>query len=189
MYTRKRSEGDNSMKKEEIKEKVLEEKTENVISAVINRLVDVSCESYKKEISELKEMYKNDTYKLVEKIQDVYSELGMIFELALELPETEEKYIFEHIISGLYKQFHENRIEKIEGISCSYDKASFIEAMTIKSIKDGVHYSLYDDYSKVEHMKDKEKYKNKRAFWSPESIKDTKEAMELFWNWYDTPTK
>lgn len=129
----------------------------------------------------LQRLYKNDSGRFLDVIQYAQLDFKTLVENAMGIPDSDKKYIIEHIISGLYEHFHETRIEKLEGTSCCADKSRFIEGMTLKAIKENKNLSLYDDYSKIEHMKDKQKG---RAYWSPTSIKDTDEAIELFWKWY-----
>lgn len=126
-------------------------------------------------------LYKNNPSKFLNIIEFAQSDFNTLVLNAMDIPESDNKYIVEYIVSGLYEHFHEKRIEKIEGFSCSADKSRFIKNRTLRAIKENTNLSLYDDYSKVEHMKNENKG---QAYWSPTSVKDTDEAIELFWKWY-----
>lgn len=139
--------------------------------------VDNNAESYRK----LQELYRSNPKDFADKIQYAYSEFGTLVEAAANIPETEHSVIYEYIISGLYKHYHTRRIEKLEGSACSYDKSSFVESMTLKAIQTGENLSLYMDYTNVEQITED---KERQAYWSPTTVKDTDDAVELFWNWY-----
>lgn len=99
----------------------------------------------------------------------------------LNIPEQKNKYIIEHILSGLYEHFFYRLMQKTEGSACCADKARFIKSMTIKALKNNINLSLYEDYTEYEQIKED---KERQAYWSPITIKDTDTAMELFWHWY-----
>lgn len=129
----------------------------------------------------LQAMYQADPHQFFDVIQFAQRDFKTLVEITMKVSESDKSHIAEHIISGLYEHFHETRIEKLEGISCSADKSGFIQGMTLRAIRENKNLSLYSDYSHIEHMKDKHKG---RAYWSPTSIKDTDEAIDLFWKWY-----
>ena len=53
--------------------------------------------------------------------------------------------------------------------------------MTLRALKENKNLSLYDDYTKCEEIK---KDKERQAYWSPRTIKDTDTAIKKFWDWY-----
>jgi len=114
-------------------------------------------------------------------VQSFHSDLDTLAEHAMNITDAQDTGILPFIVNGLYKHFHTHRIEQIEGSSCSYDKSSFIESMTLKALEKQENLSLYDDYQHVEQIKED---KERKAYWSPTSVKDTDEAIALFWNWY-----
>lgn len=70
-----------------------------------------------------------------------------------------------YILKGIYEEFHEKRIELIEGSICCSDKASYITSMTLKALKQQENLVVNN-------------------YLSLSCVKDTDEAMQLFWDWY-----
>ena len=68
-----------------------------------------------------------------------------------------------------------------EGWSCSADKARFTTRQILKAFETKEHLPLQETYDPNVHWQAKE-CAGEIAYWCPEKIKDTKEAIELFWN-------
>jgi|SRR5699024_953858 len=162
------------------------EDIKNVLEVLASGFVEETIQSNQETFLKIKEIYNNDPSGFLDVVQFAQLDFKTLVENAMEIPDSDKKHIVEHIVSGLYEHFHKMRIEKLEGSSCCADKSGFIQDMTLKAIKENTNFSLYADYSKIEHMKDK--YRG-RAYWSPTSIKDTDEAIELFWKWYQLNDK
>jgi len=159
---------------------------ENALADVLKGLVD---SMDKKTIDTHSDVYqvlrqireKNPSY-FTDMVQFLHNDLDTLAEHALDITDTKDTGIVPFIVNGLYKHFHTQRIEQIEGSMCCHDKSSFIESRTLKAIKQQENLSLYDDYQNVEQI---EEDKERKAYWSPTSVKDTDEAIALFWNWYN----
>lgn len=150
---------------------------EALVSSFERETIEENQEAYLK----LQEQYSQHPEHFLDMVELTLSNFATLVENVMDIPESEQSYILEHIISGVYKHFHTQRIEKLEGSTCCYDKSTYIEAMTIKALKTQQNLSLYADYTNVEQIKNDKK---RQAFWSPTSVKDTDEAIELFWKWY-----
>lgn len=129
----------------------------------------------------LEREYQERPGKFISSVQYAFADYLTLAENAMNLPSSEEAPILEHILTGLYRHFHETRIERLEGFRCCADKSGFVEGMTVRALKSKQNLSLFDDYQKTEQIKE---HKEKQAFWSPKSIQDTDEAIRLFWDWY-----
>lgn len=105
----------------------------------------------------------------------------MLVSEVFNLADQRNKYLLKYIVNGLFEHFHKTRIIKVEGMSCSTDKSSYVKRMTLKALQTGENLSLFDDYLNVEQIKEN---KEEQAYWSPTSIQDTDEAIKLFWDWY-----
>ncbi|MBG9730812.1 hypothetical protein ABD87_15080 [Lysinibacillus sphaericus] len=155
---------------------------------IINKLVaTMSVESYKETnenqsmlINELKEIKTRLNGDFLSFLDISGHKFGEVIQAVYDIPLCHNDWIVRYIANGSYKEFHAKRIEKMEGSACSVDKASFITGRTIKALKEQQNLSLYDDYQNVEQIKED---KERQAYWSPQSIKDTDEAMKLFWDW------
>lgn len=160
----------------------LDKNLKNIIEVLSSGFDNETIQKNQEAFFKIKELYNNtDTNDFLDLIQFAYEDFNTLVENIMNVPSSDKKYILEHIISGLYKHFHTQRIEKIEGSVCCYDKSSYIELMTLKAIKTQKNISLYADYKNVEEIKEN---KERKAYWSPESVKDTNEAIELFLKWY-----
>lgn len=150
---------------------------EAMVSGFDKKTIEENQEAYIK----MQKIYTQHPNHFLDIVEVTLNDFTTLVENIIDIPPSEEQYVLEHIISGIYKHFHTQRIEKLEGSACCYDKSSYIEAMTIKALKTQQNLSLYADYKNVEQIK---KDKEKQAYWSPTSVKDTNEAIELFWKWY-----
>ncbi|WP_028977633.1 hypothetical protein [Sporolactobacillus terrae] len=129
----------------------------------------------------LKNAYDKNPNRFLERLDIAYFDFGELIEVIINIPEQPNKGIIRFIGNGLYDHFHEKRIEKLEGSSCCSDKSRFIRNSTLRALKEQKNLSLYDDYGKVDRIKED---KERQAYWSPTTVKDTDEAMKLFWDWY-----
>src|SRR5699024_5835284 len=158
-----------------------EEELSVVMNALVSGFESQTIDEKQEVLKKLIEVHDKNPSDFLDTLEIAKVKFNFLITTAMGIPETEESLILEHIISGLYEYFHETRIEKIEGFSCSGDKSSFIKQMTLKALRGSENLSLYMDYTNVEQIKEG---KEKQAYWSPKSIKDTDEAMQLFWDWY-----
>ena len=107
------------------------------------------------------------------------------FAIALSLSEMKElKYhtIANGIIEGTFEHFVRTYIERTEGSPCSGDKTSFIVRKVIKSLVEDEDLSLYDTYEGCDNIS-KDKW-NEQAYWSPKTLKSTKDIKALYKKWY-----
>lgn len=162
-------------------EDTLKSVTDLMIDSFDRETVEKNAEAFEK----MKTLYAADPHGFLDQVQFAQENFHTLLRHVMQIPESDDSYILEHIASGLYKHYHTERIEQLEGSSCSYDKSSFIESKTMQAIRQGINLSLFADYQNVEQIK---KDKHRKAYWSPTSVKDTDEAMELFWQWYRVRT-
>lgn len=92
--------------------------------------------------------------------------------------------IFEDRIS-MFKHILEGYFHKVEGRSCCVDKARYVARMVDKTLKNNEYYPLKETYGE---------YQNRGgdigsiteldevAYWCPETLKTTEEALELIYN-------
>ncbi|WP_313803296.1 hypothetical protein [Cytobacillus sp.] len=155
----------------------LKDVMEALVSGFDKKTIEENQEIYIK----LKAMYEKEPNYFIDVIESAYHDFNTLIENVIDIPPSDEQYILEHIITGLYKHFHTQRIEKLEGSVCCYDKSSYIEKMTLKALRTQQNISLFADYKDIERIKEN---KERQAYWSPTTVKDTDEAINLFWKWY-----
>lgn len=153
----------------------------SVMGSLVNSFEQETLEKNEELLVKLKKIYAQNPNDFLEKLQMAQHHFNTLVSHVMELPASRNQYILEYIASGLYKHFHEKRIEKLEGSACCADKSSFIEQKTIQALKTNENLLLFADYQQVEQIK---KDKGRKAYWSPETVTDTNQAMELFWDWY-----
>ena len=90
--------------------------------------------------------------------------------------------IIKYLYNGLMEHFLRRYIEAHEGTSCSADKVRFIISQIKKSLIDGENQSLYEEYSKNGRMAE---HAGKQCYWSPKTLEDTDQVIEMFWKWYN----
>ncbi len=155
----------------------------------LNTFIEIMSDGFTKELVEkngdmvlkIKHIYDTDPKAFFGKINSAQFKLNQIIKLVVKIPNQKNMYILEHITSGLYEHFYRQLMEKIEGSSCCGDKSRFIARRSLRSLQEKNNLSLYDDYMECDQIKEN---KEERAYWSPRTIKDTDEAMGLFWDWY-----
>ena len=160
----------------------------NEFEKTLSKLVEtMSAESYKETnekqsalINELKEIRTRLGGDFLSYLDISSHKFGEIIQAVYDIPLCHNDAIICYIANGSYKHFLSKYIEKMEGSPCCVDKAYFITRMTIKALQEQQNLSLFDDYQNAEQIKEN---KEKQAYWSPTCIKDTDEAMKLFWDW------
>ena len=85
----------------------------------------------------------------------------------------------------MFEHFLRCIIERNEGAPFSGDKISFIIKQVKKAVITGENQGLYADYTGCERIA-KECW-NEKAYWSPDTFKDTDEVFDAFWKWYREP--
>lgn len=158
-----------------------EEKIKEVVKLMTLGIKAEAIASHPETLHRIQELYNDNPDGFLKVLQFAQSEFGILLEEVLAFPDSDKVRILPHILNGLFKHFHERRIEKLEGFSCCADKSSFIVGKTLRAIRFQENLSLYDDYMNVEQIKED---KEEQAYWSPKTVKDTDEAIELFWDWY-----
>lgn len=154
--------------------KILNVLSESLVNKTLNENVDIT--------NQLKEILNNSNIsKFIQNVQLANYEFTEIIEQLLSIQESDNSWILPHIISGLYEHFLETKMEKNEGLGCSADKATFIVNKTMSALITNSNLSLFQDYTNIEQIKEDKK---RQAYWSPKSIKDTDEAIQLFYDWY-----
>lgn len=165
--------------------KTTEDSIKTVIEALFLGLSSETLEENREAFEKLKSLHDENTSGFLDLIEMGYYDFNTLLEAVINIPDQKNKYILQFILNGAYEHFHKTRIEKLEGMACCADKSGFIKRMTIKALKERTNLSLFADYTNVDRIKED---KERQAYWSPKTIKDTDEAMELFWNWYQLRT-
>lgn len=156
------------------------------LKKALNELFENSIAKREVDVNELLDLltYEQKAFvmdpKNILRVQEVESAIRDVFTVIRKLPLRDS--CSEHIASGLMEHFFERYFQAVEGHSCSSDKAKFVIGKVVESIKSGAEQSLFADYSQDAKMNSL--YPGQKAFWSPETVQDTKEAKKLFWDWY-----
>lgn len=112
--------------------------------------------------------------------EDIKKGINAIFDAFGKEPM--EKYWYENKVltnnKEMIKTFFKSYISKVEGRSCSSDKASYIVSGIFKALEEKKNLSLQQTYD-VEKYPQMKKYEGEIAYWCPKTIKDTDEAMAL----------
>ena len=124
-----------------------------------------SVEKHEILIQELKEIQEKTKDNFLSYIQTAQDDLSNIIQHLFEIPSQLNDSIIRYIVMGIYEEYHENRIEKLEGSICCSDKASYITQMTLKALKQQENLAVNN-------------------YLSLACVKDTNEAIQLFWDWY-----
>lgn len=159
-----------------------DEKLKTVITALSDSITNETLEKNHEVLLKLKNIYKFDESNFLDTVQHGLLKFDMLFEEIFEIPEQKNSYIIKFIANGLFEHFHQKRVRKLEGFACCADKSSYIARMTLRALKTRKNLSLYADYQHVEQITEN---KEQQAYWSPTSVKDTDEAIRLFWDWYN----
>lgn len=169
------------MKQRKVINMNFEESIKTVVNAMAIGFKEESLENNQEAFLLLKKLHGEDESRFLDVLEIAHHDFQMLVESVINIPEQRNKNILPFLMNGLYEHFHKTRILKLEGMACCADKSGFIRAMTLKSLKMNENLSLYADYTNVDKIK---KDKKRQAYWSPSSVKDTHEAMQLFWDWY-----
>lgn len=171
-------------------EKSTENSLETVILALANSITNESATRNSELIEQLHDCFNKNEELYESEIQLTYLNFvefaAMPWLAKYEVKDKKNKTIINYIYNGLFPHFVRNVIENNEGIACSGDKESFIVKKVQKAIMTGENQSLYETYEGHEQV-DKSKW-NEKAYWSPTSFKDTDEAIDRFWKWYNVET-
>lgn len=160
---------------------VTEEVMKDIISSLIMGVEKDFKESYATAIDHMITIYGKGDKKYIDSTNRLFADLMKICAAPFSVKDNNNKYLYQYIVNGQYKQFIKRYVVKYEGHSCCADKASYIEKMTRKALETGENQSLFATYEGNENIK-KEDW-GEKAYWSPKTIKDTDEAMKLFWDW------
>jgi hypothetical protein len=161
-------------------------KFEENLKTMINCLVD----GFKKDlvarnedsILKLAKVYEEDPKRYLKTIILALHEFNELIVTPFNVKDSKNQYITRYVVNGLYEEFFNRYMEKNEGSSCCADKSRFIQSTTLEALTTGENKSLYESYQGYERIP-KEDW-DKQAYWSPKTIKDTNEAMKIFWDWY-----
>ena len=157
------------------------EQLETVINALSQSVTNENFEKNKDIFNTLKVIHDENPRQFLSVLEIANHKFDMLLDGVFDIPKQKNQYIIRFIANGLYEHFHESRIQNLEGRACCADKSGFIRDMTLKALKVSQNLSLYADYTNVERIKED---KERQAYWSPKSVKDTDEAIQLFWDWY-----
>lgn len=157
------------------------EQIKEVIQTIVTSFEEETIQNNQESYDILEELYRTRPNDFLDVVRSAYQDFNILTEQVVNLPQTGKESILQYIVSGLYEHYHETRIEKLEGSSCCADKSSFVVRKTLQALKTGQNQSLFADYTKVDHIKED---KERQAYWSPTTVKDTDEAIDLFWKWY-----
>lgn len=126
-------------------------------------------------INELKNI-KDTKYKDLA-IEYTLQNLVKIYLLSENIPYSwENETIIGHLLNGNMEHFFDAYFEKHEGSSCSHDKTSFVLSKIKKSLMTGEDLALYSEYDFGKGLV--------KAYWSPETITKTSEAISKFNEWF-----
>ena len=148
----------------------LEENLKTVINVLAKNITEKKQKDNEELFLELKKIYNEDPNEFMTLMSIANFDLEEILESIIEIPEQKYDFVIKYILNGMYEEFHEKRMEKLEGFSCSADKSSFITQLTLKALKTNRNISLYQDYQNIEQIKEN---KERQAYWSPRTVKDT----------------
>lgn len=124
-----------------------------------------SVENHQELTKELKKIQGETKEDFLSFVQMAQNDLTDVIQHLHEIPSQLADGIMRYIVMGVYEEFHENRIEKIEGSICCSDKASYVTQMTLKALKEQNNL-LVNNYLSLT------------------CVRDTDEAIQLFWDWY-----
>lgn len=126
-------------------------------------------------VNELKNIKENKYKDLA--IEYTLRNLNKLYLLSEDFPYSwENESIVENLVNGNMEHFFDKYFEKNEGHSCSHDKTSHVISMIKQSIKSGEDLDLYSEYDFGKGLVE--------AYWSPKTLRTTKQAIEKFNNWY-----
>lgn len=154
----------------------------DLIIALSNGFDTSTIKENKKAFMIMKEAYDRNPNEFMDLVEMVQYDFDTLVSAVINVPPQENDHLIKYIGNGLYEHFHNVRVKNLEGWVCSGDKSKYIKTMTLKALKTGQNLSLFADYKNVEQIKED---KENQAYWSPTSVKDTNEAIALFWNWYN----
>lgn len=164
-----------------------EKSLEEVILALANSITNEATERNLESIDQLHDYFDKNEALYESKIQLAYLNFtefaAMPWFAKYEVKNTKNRAIINYIYNGLFPHFVRQIIENNEGVPCSGDKEHFVVKRVQKAIMTGENQSLYATYEGYENI-DKSKW-NEKAYWSPTSFKDTDEAIDKFWKWYN----
>jgi hypothetical protein len=152
-----------------------------LLEALSNSIDQKNLTENKDLFESLKKLHDKNVYGFLDLLEIANTDFEGLIEQVFSIPPQKNRHIIIFIANGLYEHFHETRIKKLEGFPFSADKSRFVKKTTLKALKEKKNLSLFADYTQIKRIKVNQQ---KQAFWSPKTIKDTDEAMELFWNWY-----
>lgn len=161
---------------------VVKELNSDSIKRVLNKVSDNITKMKTKEKEQVtQELIEKYRYDLVLYVNDIKTSFEVVKEVVLEkyeIPKNDDNLQFIHFyLKNMIAGYFANVMREQEGLACSADKGRFIADKCFQSLVQQRNLSLYDDYSKIEHMKDK--YEGKQAYWSPTTLKDTNAAFKL----------
>lgn len=159
----------------------MENKIKLVLDSLISGFEKEKMEDNAESFIKLQEIYEENPRRFLKSIEFAFNDFKFLVEKTINIPEQENMYILEFIVDGTYKRFYRDLMEKLEGGACCYDKASFITGKSLEALLLKENLSLYEDYSNTKEITEN---KDRQAYWSPLKIKDTDQAMEVFWDWY-----
>lgn len=96
------------------------------------------------------------------------------------------KFLFD--AEEIMKTVFRNYFEAVEGSMCCYDKASYVVRTIQKSLNERKNLALTESYAEYQRrggdlggLNASNCDLNERCFWCPKTIKDTKQAIDLFY--------
>jgi hypothetical protein len=158
-----------------------EEDFKTLLDAMVDGFTQEAVEKNKESVIKIQQAYESNPNRFFDALESAQLHFNTIVSQVVNIPKQKNAYIIGHIISGLYEHFINKLMCMREGSGCSTDKSKFITRSTLKALRENQNLSLFNDYSQCEQIKED---KEKQAYWSPKTIKDTDEAMKLFWDWY-----
>lgn len=142
-----------------------DETMKTLVTALSLNSYKKSVEKHENLVHELKKIQEKTDSDFLSFIQMAQDDLSDVIQHLYEIPAQLNDEIVRYIVKGVYEEFHEKRIEKIEGSICCADKATYITQMTLKALKQQENLTVNN-------------------YLSLACVKDTNEAIELFWDWY-----
>jgi hypothetical protein len=162
---------------------VKEDDFKNVLEALFS---GISRENNKKAKEQLDSIDIKATFSDFGEIHTFNYDLQNVFEYLISNLYLEEyhSYVLLEITSSCVSDFFSKYITKHEGSPCSWDKTSHIMDMLLEHFKTGEVQNFDTSYSE-EALKEYPDWVGKRPYWSPETLSNTQEAVDMFKRWYN----
>lgn len=143
----------------------MEDTVKTIVSALSSNAYKESVDKHEELLKKLQEIKTTTNADFISILQIAQDDFSDVIQHLYEIPSQPNDAIVRYIVNGIYEEFHENRIIKLEGSICCSDKASYITKVTLKALKHQENLPLNN-------------------YLSLACVKDTDDAIQLFKDWY-----